>query len=323
MLYSPMCLRGRGAFCGRRGMPTVARRCSCTRSTPHTIRFTSRTGPPPMRQLISISRGPCDVYLASTWNTPILSPSAAQLRTAKSTTSACLPLGRRDGQLEPVSLNHGSMHGQLSVMAAYTAVPSESTRSMSTSSPSKYSSTMSETLNDTEAPSASAALTSAPEETTSPLISAWTLWKASRNSPSLFALITPRDAAPLTGLITAGNPTFSAAAAMSPSPSTIACATLGSPAASMARLASCLSRAASTAAGGLEGNPRAVASRDTRGMASSQKEHTPDTPPGRSSSLSKARMASRHRSNTVSASDMSMGTNFCTTPSSTSARLQL
>lgn len=37
---------------------------------------THRTGPPPMRALTSIRRGPLLVYLASTWNTPMWKPSA-------------------------------------------------------------------------------------------------------------------------------------------------------------------------------------------------------------------------------------------------------
>ena len=54
--------------------PAVAMRCSSTRSTPHTMRLMSLTGPPPMRQLTSIRRGPRLVYLHSTWNTPSTKP---------------------------------------------------------------------------------------------------------------------------------------------------------------------------------------------------------------------------------------------------------
>jgi hypothetical protein len=41
-------------------------------------RMTHRTGPPPMRALTSISRGPLLVYLDSTWNTPMWKPSACE-----------------------------------------------------------------------------------------------------------------------------------------------------------------------------------------------------------------------------------------------------
>lgn len=36
----------------------------------HTSRLVRRTGPPPMRQLTSMRRGPRLVYFSSTWNTP-------------------------------------------------------------------------------------------------------------------------------------------------------------------------------------------------------------------------------------------------------------
>ena len=43
-----------------------APRLTSTMSTPQTSRLVLRTGPPPMRQLISMRRGPREVYLSST-----------------------------------------------------------------------------------------------------------------------------------------------------------------------------------------------------------------------------------------------------------------
>ena len=67
-------IRGRFATGGQAGMPTHAKRCSSTRSTPHTRRFVSLTGPPPIRQFTSMRRGPWDVCLHSTWKTPMVRP---------------------------------------------------------------------------------------------------------------------------------------------------------------------------------------------------------------------------------------------------------
>jgi hypothetical protein len=55
--------------------------------------------------------------LASTWNTPILKPSARVEATDSCISSCCCDLGSTEGQLEPVSLKYGSTVGQLSVTA--------------------------------------------------------------------------------------------------------------------------------------------------------------------------------------------------------------
>ena len=70
MEYSAMYIRGLAATGGRAGMPAHVSKCSSTKSTPHTSRLVLRTGPPPIRQFTSISRGPLLVYLSSTWKTP-------------------------------------------------------------------------------------------------------------------------------------------------------------------------------------------------------------------------------------------------------------
>lgn len=65
-----MYMRGLAATGGLEGMPAQVIKCSSTKSTPHTSRLVLCTGPPPMRQFTSISRGPRDVYFSSTWKTP-------------------------------------------------------------------------------------------------------------------------------------------------------------------------------------------------------------------------------------------------------------
>mmetsp|Transcript_20023 Transcript_20023/g.50804 ORF Transcript_20023/g.50804 Transcript_20023/m.50804 type:complete len:303 (-) Transcript_20023:1029-1937(-) len=220
-LYSASCLRGVRATGGRTGMPALAIRCSSTRSTPHTSRLVSRTGPPPMRQLTSMRRAPRLVALSSTWNTPRVSPSACTLRTASSHSSACVARGSIDGQLEPVSLKYGSTVGQLSVTAPYTGTPPSSTRSTSTSCPSRYSSSMSTSAIHSPAlppaPSSSSGSPSvmAPATMRAFFMSATTRAYAACSSSSLFTRMTPMDAAPLTGLMTAGYPTCAPAGATS------------------------------------------------------------------------------------------------------------
>ena len=284
-----------------------------------------RTGPPPMRQLTSIRRGPCDVYLSSTWNTPIVKPSACTDRTPRSISSRCWWAGRMEGQLEPVSLKYGSTVGQLSVMAPYTGAPSLSTRSTSTSGPSRYSSSMRVVLIQVDAagrssgppPSSSAGpCCSAPATMRAAPISFCTRLYVASSSASELTRTTPMDAAPKMGLMTAGKPTLAAAAPSWPSSVMRNERGLGRPAASMTALVLDLSRASSTAEGGLPGRPSFSARRATRGTAISQNVHTPSTSPTSRFTLSTASSA---RSNTVSASAKSRGTKRSTVPSAARA----
>merc|ERR1719506_1982525 len=106
------------ALGGRVGMLSDAKRCSSTRSTPQTLRLVFHTGPPPMRPLTSMSRGPWLVILASTWNTPTVRPRARQLATHRPRSWSCWSLASVLGELLPVSRKYGSQVGQLSVTAA-------------------------------------------------------------------------------------------------------------------------------------------------------------------------------------------------------------
>mmetsp|Transcript_44760 Transcript_44760/g.85589 ORF Transcript_44760/g.85589 Transcript_44760/m.85589 type:complete len:205 (+) Transcript_44760:2327-2941(+) len=193
----------------------AASRDSSTRSTPHTARLLSRTCPPPMRLLTSMRRGPREVYLASTWNTPILRPSARSVPTASFCSSFCCRLGMREGALSPVSLNHGSRVGQLSVTTQYAGWPPVITTSMSTSVPSRYSSSIIWHLRGW-APSGML-----------PSLPIWPIFPSlERYIPSIipitslytflrwfesFTRTTPMLSSPLMGFSTAGNPTCSAA----------------------------------------------------------------------------------------------------------------
>lgn len=67
---SAIFMRGFEATGGREGIPAVVKRCSSTKSTPHTNKFMFLTGPPPILQFTSINLGPLDVYFNSTWKTP-------------------------------------------------------------------------------------------------------------------------------------------------------------------------------------------------------------------------------------------------------------
>mmetsp|Transcript_891 Transcript_891/g.3329 ORF Transcript_891/g.3329 Transcript_891/m.3329 type:complete len:232 (+) Transcript_891:131-826(+) len=137
--YWPMHMIGSSGMGGREGSPTEHIRCSSTRSTPHTSRFMSLTGPPPILLFTSISCGPLVVvYLSSTCITPLVSPMAFSIFLETSTSSSCFRRGRSDGVTAPVSLNQGSSVGRLSVTLAYVTLPSLRIMSTSTSSPSRY-----------------------------------------------------------------------------------------------------------------------------------------------------------------------------------------
>ena len=101
MEYSAIYIRGLAATGGLAGMPAVVSKCSSTRSTPHTSRLVLRTGPPPIRQLTSISRGPRLVYFSSTWKTPC--SILAREREGKDRKKARRCLCHQASQQEPLS----------------------------------------------------------------------------------------------------------------------------------------------------------------------------------------------------------------------------
>jgi len=129
------------------------------------------------RQLTSMRRAPWLVYLDSTWNTPHVNPSASVAATDSWMSSSCCCRVSTDGQLAPTSWKYGSIVGQLSVTSAYTARPSDSTMSTSTSGPSRYCSiiiTTSKALELAPVSPLSGAYTSAPLVTTARPMSATT-----------------------------------------------------------------------------------------------------------------------------------------------------
>merc|ERR1719510_145067 len=163
-----------------------------------------------MRAFTSISCGPVDVYLHSTWKTPSENPSASTQLTARSFSSRCFDTANKDGHTPQVSLKYGSTVGPLSVTAAYRHWPSDITKSTSTSLPSRYcsiSTDKSTTLSAATPKSVPSAWASAPLTTTSDLSSDTTSRYEGRRSLSVTTFFTPRDAAPEIGFSTRGKPT--------------------------------------------------------------------------------------------------------------------
>mmetsp|Transcript_5434 Transcript_5434/g.9389 ORF Transcript_5434/g.9389 Transcript_5434/m.9389 type:complete len:220 (+) Transcript_5434:1224-1883(+) len=204
--------------------------------------------------------------------------------------------------------------------------PLSNARSTSTSVPSRYSSNMSVKLIHSPALPASPLSSSgspsmmAPATMRALLISDITRAYAACSSCRLLTRMTPMEAAPLTGLITEGNPTCSPAFFTSARSEMRKCLGVGSPAASMICRVLCLSRAASTESGVLCGRPSFSASRTASGTASSQKVRIPSSSP---TSAAAALMPARQSSNTLSESPKSMGTNLAIVPSFSNSCTQL
>ena len=135
-------------------------------------------------------------------------------------------------------------------------------------------------------------------------ISFWTRAYVASSSAAESTRTTPMEAAPKMGLMTAGKPTWSPAAPTWDGSEMRKWRGEGRPAASRVDRVADLSRAVSTAAGGLPGRPSASARRATRGTAISQKVHTPSRSP---TARRTACRAARARSKTVSASPKSRG----------------
>mmetsp|Transcript_106784 Transcript_106784/g.300173 ORF Transcript_106784/g.300173 Transcript_106784/m.300173 type:complete len:202 (+) Transcript_106784:914-1519(+) len=137
----------------------------------------------------------------------------------------------------------------------------------------------------------------------------------------LQTFLTPKDAAPETGLSTAGKPTCVPACSTSPSERMRAFRGVGKPAAFRAARVACLFRALSTASGLWPGRPRASLSRATRGTESSTKVAMPSTGPV-IPSWPRSWMAANASLKTLSEDwDMSTGMNLAMMPSSMRHRL--
>mmetsp|Transcript_53718 Transcript_53718/g.114658 ORF Transcript_53718/g.114658 Transcript_53718/m.114658 type:complete len:334 (-) Transcript_53718:627-1628(-) len=307
---------------GLDGMPSAMKIASSTRSTPQLWMLCSWTGPPPIRAFTSMSWGPVEVYLHSTWKTPPSKPNAFTHATANSLSSRCCCRGKSEGMAAQVSLNQGSTVGPLSVIAAYLHSPSDMTTSTSTSVPSRYCSkrtfVLTTLLACTPAPDPSFC-TKAPLTTIKEFNSFWTSSKTFCSSASLSTFLTPKEAAPLTGLSTAGNPTVVAAVARSVCDLMRCVRGVGSPARRRAARVSCLSRAASTAAGLGPGRPSCSQIRATMGTESSTIVRTASASP-HFPSLPRDLMAASASFKTSSAERlMSSGTNLEMMPSSTNS----
>mmetsp|Transcript_14884 Transcript_14884/g.31965 ORF Transcript_14884/g.31965 Transcript_14884/m.31965 type:complete len:432 (-) Transcript_14884:116-1411(-) len=274
-----------------------------------------------MRLFTSIRRGPRLVYLASTWNTPVENPRHFSVSTHIVSSCSTWSVGSREGALSPVSLNQGSMVGQLSVTLEYTALPLLITTSQSTSIPSRYSSSIIWHLRGCaplgRTPPLSLILPMAPSlvrkvSSITASTSAYLLFSPSAS----FTRTTPMDSSPLIGFSTAGKPTAAAASSSWSLPSMRLFLGVGSPARPIRRRVSCLFFAASIALGVLVTQPSPSATRAASGTAVSQKVITPEGGrPSRGSFWTASTMAF---TTSLRSALRSMGMNFLMMPSASS-----
>mmetsp|Transcript_2782 Transcript_2782/g.4632 ORF Transcript_2782/g.4632 Transcript_2782/m.4632 type:complete len:207 (+) Transcript_2782:3400-4020(+) len=188
--------------------------------------------------------------------------------------------------------------------------------STSTSSPSRYCSIMTSEMNSFPPPPFNpfGSLTEHVFRIST------TLSYCSTSSSMEHTLTTPKLAAPLMGLMTAGKPTCFPAFSRSALENIMLLLGVGRFASSSAFLVEYLSLAVSTAAEGFPGRPILSVSLATSGTATSQKVQIPSIPP---ISLSMSLIIFNASSKTAVGLLMSKGTNFSITPSSTRVWLQL
>mmetsp|Transcript_65536 Transcript_65536/g.185184 ORF Transcript_65536/g.185184 Transcript_65536/m.185184 type:complete len:402 (+) Transcript_65536:904-2109(+) len=141
-------------------------------------------------------------------------------------------------------------------------------------------------------------------------------------SCSFSTFFTPREAAPLAGLSTAGKPTSREPISRSATDFSKMFLGVGSPASLRRARVACLFLAESTAAGLWPGRPSRSARRETRGTESSTKVAMPSAVPVRPSLPNSPIRAMACAKTASEPCDMSTGRNFATMPSFTKDELQ-